>query len=119
MLARVYYLALADRMVEKGVLIGRDDIFYLYDSEIRAYIRGETAGDEIQNLPSQRKQEMERCKEAILPEVIFGDEIPLIIASCADKLSGTPTSKGYYMGLNLGLCKAFKTFRNLHKGMCW
>jgi phosphohistidine swiveling domain-containing protein len=115
MLARAYYLALAERMVHKGFLANRDDIFYLFDPEIRAGLRGETAGECFLELTRERKQEMERCKDAILPEIIFGEEIPLILTTATDKLIGTPTSKGYYTGITR-IIRGIQDFPKLSPG---
>lgn len=98
MLLRTYYLALGERMVRDGVLAGREDIYYLYDSEVRAWAAGGVDGQEFHGLIAQRKDEMGHCKDAVLPEVIYGDTLPLVTLSAADKLAGTPTSRGYCTG---------------------
>lgn len=115
MTVRAYYLALAERLVDCGHLQNPEDIFYLYDAEIRAYITGELAGKSLLDLVCQRKVEMERCQEAIMPEVIFGEEIPLIIAAYTSRLTGTPTSKGYYMGVTR-IVKGIQDFHKLNPG---
>jgi phosphohistidine swiveling domain-containing protein len=98
MLFRSQYLAIGSRWVSEGLLFEPTDILFLYDEEVRDKISGKTDGSNFAALVAQRKQEMELAKDAVLPPVIFGEEVPLMYATSADKLSGTPTSKGYYTG---------------------
>jgi pyruvate,water dikinase len=98
MLFRVYYLALGDRLVQRGVLDDREDIYYLYDHEVRSFVAGQTLGEAFREVAVQRKAEMEQYREIVLPEVIYGDVPPPIISTSKEKLSGTPTSRGYYTG---------------------
>ncbi len=98
MLFRSHYLAIGSRWVAEGLLKEPVDILYLYDLEVRGKIAGKIDGKDFSALVEKRKQEMELAKDAVLPPVIFGEEVPLMYATSADKLSGTPTSKGYYTG---------------------
>ena len=41
---------------------------------------------------------MEAYRDVLLPEVIYGDVPPPIFAASNEKLTGTPTSRGYYTG---------------------
>jgi phosphohistidine swiveling domain-containing protein len=97
-LFRAYYMAIGDRLVERGLLSSNEDIHFLYDEEIRAYIAGTTDGMSFKDQVTQRRHEMERCKDMVLPQVIFGNESPPVILQSTRKLSGTPTSRGYYTG---------------------
>jgi phosphohistidine swiveling domain-containing protein len=97
-LLRAYYCAVSERLVERGLLSEREDIHFLYDEEIRAYISGAADGMNFKDQAIQRKHEMERCKDAILPQVIYGNEPPPVIVQSGKKLTGTPTSRGYYTG---------------------
>jgi len=98
MLFRSHYLAIGSRWVSEGLLKEPADILFLYDDEVREKIVGKNDGLGFSALVDQRKREMEQAKDAILPSVIFGEEVPLMYATAAEKLSGTPTSKGYYTG---------------------
>jgi pyruvate,water dikinase len=98
MLFRAYYLSIGEKFVARQLLHSKDDILFLYDEEVRAFIQGKRTGEDFNNLVLQRKDEFSSCKDAIMPEVIFGDSLPPIITSFSDKLSGTPTSRGYYKG---------------------
>ncbi len=98
MLFRAHYLAIGSHWVAQGLLEEPEDILLLYDDEVRGKISGMLDGKNFSLLVEQRKQEMETAKDAVLPSVIFGEEVPLMYATAADKLTGTPTSKGYYTG---------------------
>ncbi|MCA9872640.1 MAG: hypothetical protein KC441_03275 [Anaerolineales bacterium] len=98
-LFRNFILALADRLVARGLLAARDDIFYLYIDEIRALVDGTSDVDASQCIQA-RKQEIASVAEVILPEIIYGnDQPPLENNQQARKsLAGIPTSGGYYQG---------------------
>lgn len=98
MLFRAYYLAIGEIWTAKGLISKPEDILYLFDDEVRAYIAGQTSGRDFAQKVDYHKTAMEQSKDALLPEVIFGEEIPLMLASTSDKLVGTPTSKGYFTG---------------------
>jgi pyruvate,water dikinase len=115
MLFRVYYLALGDRLVGRGLLKNQEEIYYLYDSEIRALIAGKESGDTFPAFATQRKAEMEQYREIVLPEVIYGDTPPPIISATIDKLSGTPTSRGYYTG-KVKVVRSISDFPKLVQG---
>jgi pyruvate,water dikinase len=115
MLFRVYYLALGDRMVAKGLLDSREDIYFLYDQEIRDYIEGKNSGEEFKTLIQQRKDEMERCADAVAPEIIFGDTPPPVVVKPELKLAGTPTSRGYYTG-KTKVVRGIGDFQKLDQG---
>lgn len=95
MLFRVYYLAVGDRLAGRGLIESREDIYFLMDEEIRSYIAEKSRGDDFATLVKQRRRDMNLCKDAVLPEIIFGDEVPPIIQKFRNKLTGTATSKGY------------------------
>lgn len=98
MLFREYYLSIGMHFSGYGLIQTPSDILYLYDNEVRSYISGQTNGKDFKELVEQRKLEMERSKNAVLPEVIFGESIPVILLSTNNKLKGTATSKGYHTG---------------------
>ncbi len=105
-LFRVYYSAIGDRLVERSLLNLREDIHFLYDEEIRAYIAGATDGMMFKDQVIQRKHEMERCKDAILPQVIYGNEPPPVINKAAGNSPAprlrqaiTPVKPGWYDGI--------------------
>jgi phosphohistidine swiveling domain-containing protein len=98
MLFRSYYLALGDHFVRRGILASRQDVFFLYDGEVRSLVAGQVSGEDFAALVLRRQAEMEACRDVLLPEVIYGDAPPPIISASTEKLAGTPTSRGYYTG---------------------
>ena len=98
MLFRAYYLAIGERMVSRGLIESPADILFLYDTEVRDYFNGQISGETFKYLIQQRKDEMERYRDATLPTVIFGDNPPPLIPESKRMLAGIPTSRGYYTG---------------------
>jgi pyruvate,water dikinase len=79
-----------------------EDIFYLEWPEVRRF----AAGGGTEQLPSAaapvaaRRQAMEEAADAMLPEIIYGDQTPPreTMGRIGGKLKGIPTSRGYYRG---------------------
>lgn len=115
MLFRVYYMALGNRMLAEGVLNSPEDVYFLYDQEIRDYVQGANSGDEFTSLVQVRKDEMESCRDAISPEIIFGNTPPPVVVQPALKLIGTPTSRGYYTG-KTKIIRGISDFHKLDQG---
>jgi len=115
MLFRGYYLALGDRLVKRGLLTSRQDIFFLYDDEIRCLIAGQVSGEDFGERVVQRQAEMEAYRDVLLPEVIYGDAPPPIIAASNEKLTGTPTSRGYHTG-KVKVVRSISDFPKLDEG---
>jgi NAD(P)-dependent dehydrogenase (short-subunit alcohol dehydrogenase family)/phosphohistidine swiveling domain-containing protein len=115
MLFRVYYTTLGDRLVDRGLLDSREDIYFLYDQDIRAFVDGQNNGSEFIALVEERKQDMDRCKDAILPEVIYGKKPPPVVVQTDKKLTGTPTSRGYYTG-KIKIIRGIGEFKKLEQG---
>jgi phosphohistidine swiveling domain-containing protein len=103
---RVYFLELGRRFVTFGFLAQPEDIFYLHWNEVKALIHEKiaqseagTSCDPVQ-LTAQRKREMESSRDLVLPEIIYGDDLPPI--QDPDKPGhiryGIPSSGGYYRG---------------------
>ena len=115
MLFRVYYLTLGERIVANDLLNSSEDIYFLYDHEIRNYVQGEVSGKDFKNLVQERKGEMESCKDAVIPEIIYGDKAPPLILNPKQKLTGTPTSRGYYTGKTKSI-RGFNDFSKVKQG---
>jgi pyruvate,water dikinase len=115
MLFRVYYLAVADHLLNDGLLDAREDIYFLYDREIRDYVNGDNSGTGFRTLIKQRMEEMERCKDALTPEIIYGDSPPPVVIHPNKKLTGTPTSRGYYTG-KTKVVRGLGDFHKLNNG---
>jgi pyruvate,water dikinase len=97
-LFRNCYLAIGDHLVSDGMLNDRGDVFYLYDQEIRRVISTKVEVENTLQIVEERKAEMDQYKDIDLPEIIYGDQAPPIVPIQAEKLHGTPTSRGVYSG---------------------
>jgi len=97
---RSYFLHIGDIFVVKGFIKNNTDIFYLTLDEIRRSIERGSFETQYLEAIGERKKEIEECKDVILPEVIFGDDLPPILRKDAvsKRLNGLPSSKGYYEG---------------------
>lgn len=96
-LFRIYFLALADRLAERGILDDREDIFYLKREEIAAIVDGDASAD-CRERVAKRKDEMARCRDVTLPSIIYGEDTPLPESRTSGTLKGTPTARGHYTG---------------------
>jgi len=97
---RRFFLHLADLLQSAGLIEERDDIFYLKYSEVRLLIESELHQDEAKTRITQRKLEMEECRELVLPEIIFGDAPPinLLQQKIGMEMTGVGTSGGHFTG---------------------
>jgi phosphohistidine swiveling domain-containing protein len=97
-LYRRIFLALGERLRQRGLLGAAEDIFYLYATEVRAAVENSDPQPGCAGLAASRREEMLACRETHLPAVIYGDELPPQDSLERDKLTGTPTSRGCYAG---------------------
>jgi phosphohistidine swiveling domain-containing protein len=97
-LLRVYYLALADRLARRGLLIEPGDIFYLEKNEVRLLVEGGQLEHFARDLAAQRRREMEEVRAVVPPETIFGDQPPPVHLALGERLEGVPASRGYHTG---------------------
>jgi pyruvate,water dikinase len=114
-LLRAYYLALGERLTQRGWLDCPDDIFYLYRTEITQAVNGAQAGDQLLQLVAKRRHEIDEARDVQLPEIIFGDQPPPIIPSNLGRYRGTPTSPGYYTG-RIKVIRGVADFSKLEPG---
>jgi pyruvate,water dikinase len=114
-LFRNYYLALADRLVQRGILSKREDLFYLTAAEVREIV--ETARDRAwaKRLIGDRKREINRVREITPPSIIYGDEEPALSEELGDELIGVPTSRGQYTG-PVKVLRGLQDFPRLERG---
>jgi phosphohistidine swiveling domain-containing protein len=122
-LFRIYFLELGQRLVKRGLLELPDDIFYLSWEEIKASFRPEKLpGQESDagnyaDLVAKRKREMESSQDLILPEIIYGNELPPMQNpdQLGDVRQGIPSSGGYYRG-PAKIIRSVSDFGKLCKG---
>jgi len=115
MLFRVYYLELGRRMTERGKLRSSEEIYFLYDREIRSYAGGKETGEDFMKRVEMRKNEMEDSRDAVLPEIIFGSTPPPITPEIHTRLKGTATSQGYTTAF-VKVIRGLADFSKLEKG---
>jgi len=114
-LYRRIYLTLGELLKQTGCLAEAQDIFYLYDAELRQAVRDKAAHSDLIELAEQRKKEMEASRDTLLPTVIYGDELPPLYLQANHKLYGTPTARGVYTGAAC-LVRSLQEFSKLHTG---
>ncbi|WP_420645496.1 PEP/pyruvate-binding domain-containing protein [Candidatus Leptofilum sp.] len=116
-LFRLYFRALGNRFAQRGLLAEADDIFYLYLNEVRQLVVGERMNESPEQLVAERQADIEANREAVLPDIIFGDEQPPLetAVDIAQTLYGTPTSPGYYKG-PLRVVSGLQDFEKLQAG---
>lgn len=74
---RFLYLTIAEKLVEKGMLENRDDIFYLKMIEVSDIIAGNLKKGQFRDWIEERKKEKEVCEHLEVPEVIVGEPPPI------------------------------------------
>jgi pyruvate,water dikinase len=95
---RDYFLSLGDRFVQRRILEARDDIFYLYLSEVREIVQAAEPSNSVGQRIAQRKAEIEQVRDIALPETIYGDKAPPVENRVGQHLRGIPTSRGHHTG---------------------
>ena len=116
-LFRTTFLALGKHFTRRGLLDEPEDIFYLYLEEIREMVFSGEAADPVISLVEKRKSAMDSCQGVILPEVVYGDEAPPLEKTKGDnkRLSGIPTSRGYYEG-KINVIQQASNFEKMKEG---
>lgn len=114
---RVYFNELADRFTKDGILDARDDIYYLTRQEVHALVDGAGDANELKKKIQTHKDNIERSRDIVLPEIIYGNAAPPLdlLKSDAKKLTGIPTSSGYYQG-RLKVVRSNEDFHRVEKG---
>lgn len=105
---RPYFLALGSHFTALGVLSEPEDIFYLDRVEIEEIVSSivdmqnsiptRQLNQDYSSLARRRKAEILSCQDVHLPTLIFGNVPPVEDADEEDKLTGVPTSRGYFTG---------------------
>jgi pyruvate,water dikinase len=73
---RRIYLALADRLLLRGDLDQRDDVFFLAHDELRHLVQGDLPPSEARARTVERRAEMAMDAQLELPDTIYGDHVP-------------------------------------------
>jgi phosphohistidine swiveling domain-containing protein len=113
---RLYFHALAQHLLQRGLIEDWQDIFYLTWEEVQQLVRdGDDPSAPFQQRAAVRKAEMESSRMAELPTVIYGDKAPPNIRTSSEQLKGTPTSPGYYSGC-VRIINGIQDFHKLQQG---
>ena len=87
------------RMIAAKAIDTADDLFFLANGEISAWLRGEKQG--FQQAVARRRKEYERNRHVLLPERFRGRPAPIepdLSHHAGDVLTGTPVSPGVVTG---------------------
>lgn len=114
-LFRNYYLALADRLVQRAILSEREDLFYLSAAEVREIVENGHGSAWAQRLIDVRKREIEEVRDITPPSTIYGDEEPMLLDETGSGLTGIPTSRGQYTG-PVKVLRSLQDFAKLERG---
>jgi pyruvate,water dikinase len=101
-IARMALLELGDRLARRGIIAERDDIFFLYESELIPVLKGSQSFD-VRNTIADRQAEHQRNLTIAPPPVVTGefkpeDFKPEAIDENAESLSGLAVSPGIVTG---------------------
>ncbi|PLX34805.1 MAG: hypothetical protein C0604_00945, partial [Clostridiales bacterium] len=94
---RTCFVKLGEQLARQEVLEDREDVYYLYLSELSELAGVEKPAPQ-KALVSSRRQDIEYYREAVLPEMILGNEQPPVMKTAKGSLHGIPTSIGTYSG---------------------
>jgi phosphohistidine swiveling domain-containing protein len=99
-LFRHYFMLLGESFADRGLIEAPSDIFYLYQDEVRRAVQSGAAAESHTETVAERRQEMDAARDAVLPEIIYGEQAPPLerLEEHARRLSGIATSPGYYRG---------------------
>ena len=99
-LFRRLFLMIGKDLAEKGLIDSEYDIFYLRKEEIDFILENNPEVNEkrYQDLILKRKNEMAETKDIVLPQVIYGEEAPILEKGREKNHSGIGTSSGTYSG---------------------
>jgi pyruvate,water dikinase len=98
-LFRNYFLQLGKVLAKKGVFEAPNDIFYLTFEEVERTVSMHMTPEEGRGSIAERKAEMAKYADVMLPEVIIGEEAPPPQQErVLRRLKGVAASTGYYQG---------------------
>ncbi len=90
---RTVYLTIAEKMVDKGILESRDDIFYLKMTEVSDIITSNLGKEQFYDHIKERRIERKECEHLDVPMEIIGEPPPI------EELKYTVESKAQIQGI--------------------
>ncbi|MRR18750.1 hypothetical protein EG827_01015 [bacterium] len=99
-LFRRLFLKVGASLTASDIIDSPEDIFMLTKSEVDNIVDnpGKVDRQMYRKLVKERREEMERTRDLVLPTVIYGDDAPLPDSRRHRNQSGTGTSSGSYVG---------------------
>ena len=99
-LLRQWALRLGQELERSKRIERADDVFLLELEELRQTAAGHLGGRFLRKRIADRRVAMKAAKDAILPDVILGDDVaePVVEPVGARALQGVPVSRGVYEG---------------------
>jgi len=99
-LFRRLFIMLGKELAGRGIIDSEYDIFYLLKDEIDRILENNQAEhvNRYQDVIQKRKNEMAETKDIVLPQVIYGEEAPILEKGREKNHSGISTSSGIYRG---------------------
>jgi phosphohistidine swiveling domain-containing protein len=99
-LFRRLFIMLGKELAGRGIIDSEYDIFYLRKDEIDLILENNQAEhvNRYQDVIQKRKNEMAETKDIVLPQVIYGEEAPILEKGREKNHSGISTSSGIYRG---------------------
>ncbi len=99
---RLLYLAIASKLVDRGILKDVNDIFYLKMIEVSDIIADEYSREQLADLIEKRRKEKEVCEHLNVPMMIVGKPPPIeefkYVLEPREKLEGTGVRHGIVTG---------------------
>jgi pyruvate,water dikinase len=114
-LLRKHYLAVAEIWVSEKILPEKELIFYLTKEEVKEIAAEKEKAPAAIAAAIHRKQEMEECRDILLPEIIHGEQAPPVTRQSSKKLVGVASSRGYYQG-RIKVVRSINEFEKLEPG---
>lgn len=99
-LFRTLFVNLGKEFTSMGIIDSANDIFYLGKEEIDIIIKNIEMSElsRYQDLVNKRRAEMNDTKDFVLPQVIYGENAPILERDRAKNHFGISTSSGSYCG---------------------
>jgi phosphoenolpyruvate synthase/pyruvate phosphate dikinase len=99
---RFLYLAVAEKLVSKGVLTEQEEIFFLKMTDVSEIISGELGKEKVQELIAERKREKDEYATLEVPEVVVNQPPPVEELRYSVELTNQLTGTGCSHGIRTG-----------------
>lgn len=116
-LFRRLFLKLGKDLAGRGIIDSEYDIFYLSKEEIDTILKSISASHLplYHDIIQKRKDEISETKDIVLPQVIYGEEAPILGKGRVRNHYGISTSSGTYSG-KTRVVKRIEDFASVQKG---